>query len=170
MGDDVTTHGDGLKSERVGKERRGEGRGKGYTKWLNQMSEDLTPLSFPVPVFLLSNSLSAVLLLSAATRLLFKLAVHGQNTGSRDQTHCGQGTLGLLATAWVAIQVVTLHLSPNKNAFDVLMPYSHSHSHSQFSILFPIQHQTDNRNRIRIRIEKKEYDWDSNLLNQARKS
>jgi len=83
--------------------------------------------------------------------LLFKLAVHGQNTGSRDQTHCGQGTLGLLATAWVAIQVVTLHLSPNKNAFDVLMPYSHS----QFSILSPIQHQTDNRNRIRIRIQQK---------------
>lgn len=33
--------------------------------------------------------------------------------------HCGQGTLGPSDAAWVAIQVVTLHLSPNKNAFDV---------------------------------------------------
>lgn len=102
MGADVTTH---TESARARDEK------------------DLTPLSFPVPVVLLSNALSAVLRLSVSG------PGHQHKSKSRPQaeslthTHCGQGTLGPLATAWVAIQVVTLALSLNKNAFDVLAPW-----------------------------------------------
>lgn len=132
MGDDVTTHG-ADRAQRQQRIQNGE-NGERTEHWELRKQllagccccycccwyccEDLAPLSFPVPVFLLSNGLSAVLRLSAARERQIVSRGRDRRDG-QSAAHCGQGTLGPSDAAWVAIQVVTLHLNPNKNAFDV---------------------------------------------------
>lgn len=133
MGDDVTTHGadTAQRQQSIQNAENGERERTEYWELRKQLlagcyccwycCEDLAPLSFPVPVFLLSNGLSAVLRLSAAQEKQRRWVGEGdrERRDGQSAAHCGQGTLGPSDAAWVAIQVVTLHLSPNKNAFDV---------------------------------------------------